>query len=72
VQDNLHFDLLGREATLLKGMFLVDEFDGDDGLGRIDGYGFADRSVCALADCFADEAEGEVRGQRSDLTLCSC
>jgi hypothetical protein len=64
--------LLGREATLLKGMFFVDEFDGNDGLGRIDGYGFANGSVCALADCLADEAEGEICGQRSDLTLYSC
>jgi hypothetical protein len=62
VQHDLHLDLLGREAALLKGMFLIDEFDGDDGLGRIDGYGFADGGVCALADCFAYEAEGEVCG----------
>jgi hypothetical protein len=72
VQDDLHLDLPGREAALLKGMFLVYEFDGDDGLGCIYGYGFADGSVGALADCFADEAEGQVCGQGSDLTLCSC
>lgn len=51
-------------------MFLVDEFDCDDGFGRVDGDGFANGCVCALADGFADEAEGEVRGKRGDLALC--
>ena len=53
-------------------MFLVDKLDRDDGFGRVDGYGFADGCVCALADGFADEAEGKVRGQRGDLTLRDC
>jgi hypothetical protein len=53
-------------------MLLVDELDCDDGLGRIDGDGFADGGVCALADGFADEAEGEVCGERSDLALHNC
>lgn len=53
-------------------MFLVDEFYCDDGFGRVGGHGFADGCVCALADGFADEAEGKVRGERSDLALCGC
>lgn len=42
VEQDLHFDLFGRETALLKGMFLVDELDSDDGFGRVDGDGFAD------------------------------
>lgn len=38
---NLHLDLLGRKSALSKGMFLVDEFDGDDRFGRIFGTCFA-------------------------------
>lgn len=41
VQDDLHLDLLRREAALLECMFLVDEFDRDDRFGFIVGYSFA-------------------------------
>lgn len=69
MEDDFHLDLLGREAAMLECVVFVDELYGDDGLGRIDGRGFADGSVGALADGFADEAEGEVGGKGSDLTL---
>ena len=62
VEDDFHLDLLGAEAPLPEGMFLVDEFDRDDGFRRVDGYGFADGCVCALTDGFADEAERKVCG----------
>jgi hypothetical protein len=65
-------DLLGCEATLFKGMFFVDELYSNDRFRRIYGDGFADGSVCALADGFADKAEGKVRRKRGDLTLCRC
>jgi hypothetical protein len=42
MQNDFHFNLLGREAALLECMFLIDELDGDDGLGSIVGYCFAD------------------------------
>jgi len=61
VQDDLHLNLLGRKAAMLESVLLVDELDSDDGLGRIYGCGFADGGICALADGFAYEAEGEVR-----------
>lgn len=60
VEDDLHLDLLRREAALPKGMFFVDELDRDDGFWRIDRYGFADGGVCALTDGFADEPKGKV------------
>lgn len=69
VQDDLHLDHLGREPTGFEGMFFVDEFDSDDRLGCVYGYGFADGSVCALADGFAHEAEREIGWEGSDLTL---
>lgn len=69
MEDDFHLYLFRREAALSKGMFFVDELDRDDGLRRTDRYGFADGGVCALADGFADEAEGKVRGQGGDLTL---
>jgi hypothetical protein len=72
VQDNFHLDLLGREAAMLECVLLVDELYGDDGLGRVDGCGFADGSVCALADGLADKSEGEIRGERRDLALLGC
>jgi hypothetical protein len=50
-------------------MLLVDELDCDDGFGCIDGDGFADGCVCALTDSFADEAEGKIRGEGSNLAL---
>lgn len=72
MKNDLHMDLLWREAAMLESVLLVDELDGDDGLGRIYGRGFADRGICALANGFAYEAERKVRGQRRDLTLISC
>lgn len=69
MEDDFHLDHFGREATLSKGMFFIDEFDRDDRFRRIDRYGFADGGVCALTDGFADKTEGEVGGERSDLTL---
>lgn len=53
-------------------MFFVDEFDSDDWLVCVYGDGSADGSVCALADGFADETEGEIRGEGRDLTLYTC
>ena len=41
VQDDLHLDLLRREAALLECMFLVDELDRDDGFWLVVGYSFA-------------------------------
>jgi hypothetical protein len=69
VQSDLHIDLLRGEPAMLKGVFFVDKLDGNDRFLCIDGDGFADRGVGALTDGFADEAEGKVRGEGSDLTL---
>jgi hypothetical protein len=72
MQDNFHLDLFRSKAALLKGMLLVDELDCDDGLGRIGGNGFANGGICALTDRFADQAEGKVCGERSNLALWYC
>jgi hypothetical protein len=50
-------------------MFFVDELDRDDGFGRVQWSGFADRGVCALADGFADQAERKVCGEGRNLAL---
>lgn len=72
MQYDLHLDHLWCEPAGLKGMFFVDEFDSDDWLVCVYGDGSADGSVCALADGFADETEGEIRGEGRDLTLYTC
>lgn len=69
VKDDLHLDLLRSEATMLERMLLIDELDGDDGLRCVCGCSFSDGCVCALPNGFADEAEGKVRREWSDLAL---
>jgi hypothetical protein len=60
VQLDFHLNLLRRQPSLFERMFLIDEFDGDDRFRRIDGRGFADGGICALANGLTDETKGEV------------
>jgi hypothetical protein len=42
VQRDFDPELLGREAAVREGVFFVDELDGDDGVGGMEGGGLAD------------------------------
>lgn len=62
VDGNLDEELFGTETAGAEGVVFVDEFDGDDGAGRVWWNGFTDRGICAGAYGFRYDAEGEVRG----------
>lgn len=58
VQDELDIDLFGGQTALPKSVVFVDELDCNNGLRSIVWNSFADRCVCALADCLTDKPEG--------------
>ena len=85
VKGDFQQQLLGRDSAMTDGELLVDELDGEYGLGSIERNGFLyawafisvyikawERNlprIGSLADCLGNDSEGQLTRQRSQLRV---